>query len=365
MGRHPAAICCLLLALPLGIGGCGTASVEEEQTVVLESGNEADDVALSVVTRDTVDATESLSAVYRKYDEQEIYFPVSGKVIDKVYVEEGDEVKKGDLLVELAIGSLETDIAKLKYQIDRTEHQLAFLNEQEELDIRKINTEYAFRSWKDAESDKAIAKQIARLKRENNYTREEYNDALEFDRTKLAELQKEYDTSRVYAKFDGKVSKIKENLEGSTSNVEKCIMTIVDNSQGYFETKAGDLTAYLKPDQTYTVRILSGNGKGDYEVEPMNQGQWGETQSFRILSGDNADGLEAGNSGEMKVLTGRSENVLCLPSTCIHAAGDESYVYIRNDQGLREAVFVETGLSGGGVTEIVSGLEEGESVIGR
>jgi hypothetical protein len=40
-------------------------------------------------------------------------------------------------------------------------------------------------------------------------------------------------------------------------------------------------------------------------------------------------------------------------------------VYILNENGQREAAWIVTGISGGGVTEIVSGLKEGDKVIRR
>ena len=65
------------------------------------------------------------------------------------------------------------------------------------------------------------------------------------------------------------------------------------------------------------------------------------------------------------MITARKENALYLPNECIRNAGDKNYVYVVTDEGLRDVVWVTTGLKGDGVTEIVEGLKEGDKVIRR
>ncbi len=355
-------VCSTLVSLPASLAGC-TAETGQEPLIVLESGDDEATYTLVECTRDDVQETQPLRCVYTKEDEQEVYFPVSGKLIDKVYVSEGDEVKKGDLLVALAVGNLKADIANLEYRIKRNELQLGYIDEEESLDSQTQYLNFMFLTNGDEDAKSNLNKGLEELKENNDYRRQSINDSLEFDRKALANLKNEYANSRVYAQFDGKVSTIAENLEGSTSNIEKCIMTIVDNSEGFFVSEDESFTKYFSEDSVVSMRVVSGSGKGDYELVPYDMEGWGEKQFFRIFSGENADSLEAGTKGEMTVVTSEHKNVLCLPSNCVRSAGEDSYVYVVNDEGLREVVWVEVGLSGNGKTEIISGLNEGDSVI--
>lgn len=335
---------------------------EEEPVIILEEGDDSLDYVLVTCTYDDIVATRKIECTYKKDDEQEVYFPVSGKVIDKVFVDVGSEVKKGDVLARLDIGSLEADIAYYEYSIRKNELQLGYIDEEETLSIEDMVLDCYVRKIINGEMLEA---RVEALKKQNEQKRQSLNDTLEFDRRKLAELRKEYAQSTVVAEFDGKVSEIEEKLEGSTSNIEKCIMKIVDNSEGFFETKDQEQSKYFTEGETVPMRIITGSGKGDYELIPDAMNEWGETQKFRIFSGDNAEELEAGVKGEIVFPVEKKENVLCLPKECIYKAGSDSYVYVLDDEGMRQVKWIETGLEGDEKVEIKSGLEDGEKVIRR
>ena len=57
------------------------------------------------------------------------------------------------------------------------------------------------------------------------------------------------------------------------------------------------------------------------------------------------------------------QNVLTLPVGAIKNAGEKHYVYVLGEGDVREARWVETGLFGDSLVEILSGLAEGEKVI--
>ena len=57
--------------------------------------------------------------------------------------------------------------------------------------------------------------------------------------------------------------------------------------------------------------------------------------------------------------------MLSLPRQMIFTAGEKHFVYVLGEDGLPQVRWVEIGLSGDSLTEIVSGLSEGEDVIVR
>ncbi|MBR1862277.1 MAG: efflux RND transporter periplasmic adaptor subunit [Lachnospiraceae bacterium] len=352
-------------AVLLGSTGC-TYNRDEEPMVILDSGDDSyTEYSFVQVDRGDVRVTDSVKCVYRKNDEQEVFFPVSGKVITKVYVEQGDAVKKGDVLAEISVGTLQAEIKALEYRIARNELLLGYLDEEEQLDMQGFYLNYLYGSGQSDKDKENLEKNLDNLYDGNDSRRRGYDDDLEFDRRKLSALRKEYASSRVYAQFDGKVSSVEEGLEGSTSNVEKSIMTIVDNSEGYFETEDADHIKYFNEGEIVQMKVSVGNGKGNYELLPLDMEEWGETQKFSIFSGDDTENLEVGTQGSVTVVLEKHTGVLRLPSSCVHSAGDASYVYVENAEGLREVVWIETGISGEGMTEILSGLNEGDSVIKR
>lgn len=338
------------------ISGC--ASKEEAPLIIVENSNDAVVYNFVNCTYDDVVLTTTVRCTYKKNSEQEVYFPVSGKIVDKVYVQQGDEVHKGDVLAELSTGALEQEIAALEYSIARNELRLSYIEEEELLKMQEIWLRYGTgeNEWRD--------KELESLYESNDAQEQSLNDTLEFDRLKLAQLRTELSQSRVYASIDGTVYSMTDDLEGSTSNIDEVVMTLVDNSEGYFETSAGDLVQYFNEGEPVAMNITVGAGKGDYELLPDDMANWGDTQRFVMYSGDTAE-IEAGTNANIVVVMDSRKNVLTLPVTCVHVADGEYYVYVVNEDGMREVKWIEVGLIGNSLVEIKSGLSDGEKVIKR
>lgn len=356
MGISSAAV---LACSSMLLNGCTQGA--DEPVITIENSNDAVVYNFINCTKEDVYLTTTIRCTYKKNSEQEVYFPVSGKLVDKVFVQKGDIVHKGDVLAELSTGNLEQEIAQLEYRIKRNELLLGYVADNEILDAQSIWLNYNLGKYR-SEDDRENA--LEALYDRNDSTEQGYNDSLEFDRLKLQQLKNELAQSRVYATIDGMVYSVSDNLEGSTSNVEKIVMTLVDNAEGYFETSTKDYVGYFKEGEVVNMNISVGEGKGDYELVPSDMENWGDTQKFVLYSGS-VGNLDAGTNGNITVVLDYRENVLALPATCVHEANGEYYVYVLNEDGIREVKWVEVGLMGNTMTEIKSGLEEGEKVIKR
>lgn len=356
MGISSAAV---LACSSMLLNGCTQGA--DEPVITIENSNDAVVYNFINCTKEDVYLTTTIRCTYKKNSEQEVYFPVSGKLVDKVFVQKGDLVHKGDVLAELSTGNLEQEIAQLEYRIRRNELLLGYVADNEILDAQSIWLNYNLgKYWSEDARDDALEALYDR----NDSTEQGYNDSLEFDRLKLQQLKNELAQSRVYATIDGMVYSVSDNLEGSTSNVEKIVMTLVDNAEGYFETSTKDYVGYFNEGEVVNMNISVGEGKGDYELVPSDMENWGDTQKFVLYSGS-VGNLDAGTNGNITVVLDYRENVLALPATCVHEANGEYYVYVLNEDGIREVKWVEVGLMGNTMTEIKSGLEEGEKVIKR
>jgi HlyD family secretion protein len=76
--------------------------------------------------------------------------------------------------------------------------------------------------------------------------------------------------------------------------------------------------------------------------------------------------LRAGYSATANILVHKKDNILLLPERVIERKNGEAYVQVlKEPAGISETRQIETGLSDGIMTEIVSGLEEGQRVLER
>ncbi len=83
------------------------------------------------------------------------------------------------------------------------------------------------------------------IEEEYNYKRQDYNDEIDYDSQKLAELKREYEETLVYAQMSGKVIDIKADLEGSIAKKDDVIMSIVDNDNGLFVIEDMNAAGYF------------------------------------------------------------------------------------------------------------------------
>ena len=70
-----------------------------------------------------------------------------------------------------------------------------------------------------------------------------------------------------------------------------------------------------------------------------------------------------GMNATVTIIVDQRQNVLVIPDRAIQTQGGNSVVEVQKDDGSTETVVVQTGLSNGTNTEIMAGLEEGQTVI--
>ena len=352
---------CLLSACLAGLTGCG-GQTQEESIVVYEPETEGTAYQFAVVDIGDVSKVEKVKATYSQMAEQEVSFSISGKLIEKVYVKEGDSVKKGDLLAELSGGDLDRQIETLEYQIERNSLLLGYADTNESYEISAAWVNYLYKGWG---TDESVKKSVETIQQNYRYLREDYNDAIELDQRKLDSLVREQKDSKVYASMNGVVYRLEENLEGKTSQRDETIMTIVDTEECLFETSVPKLAGYFHEGETVTMTLSSGKTAGEYVLMPTHMDKWGEEQYFSVFDGSYETGIEVGASGTIRIVTDCKEQVLRVPVSAINSADGEEYVYVLDQDGQRQVRWVKTGLHGDDMVEILSGLEEGEKVIRR
>lgn len=345
------------LALTVAFSGCTQGVEEEENRVIVEQEAPEVDYKLAAVVRGDVISSTPLRCTYTQYNGANLSFPVSGKLVSKVYVKDGDTVTRGTLLAELSGGSREDEIEQLEYQIARNEALLAQIDDNENYEISRRWLVRIYGRGMDQTGD------IENLQAQNNLQRQDYTDAISLDQRQLDQIKREVRQSKLYAPFEGTVSIVKKNLEGSTSVRDEVVMQVKDNSECFFSTKIMTNRDAVKEGQQLEMNVVSGPGKGTYLVEPYHMDEWTDQMFFSIAEGGEGVIFNTGDTGTVTLILDTRTNVLTLPIEAVHDADGKWYVYVANDEGTREVKWIEVGLTGGGSAEIVSGLEEGEKVI--
>ena len=74
------------------------------------------------------------------------------------------------------------------------------------------------------------------------------------------------------------------------------------------------------------------------------------------------DEVSLGDYAAVIIVVDKKENVLTVPVNSVYTDKDGRFVYVMGEDGKRERREVETGLSDGARIEVISGVQEGESV---
>lgn len=357
MKRNIKNISILLLSSVLFFSACS--KVEEPPVVMIDSEDDIVSYSLVQVAYDDVVLTRKIDCKYSQTKDQEVSFDISGKYVDKVYVQEGDEVKKGDILCELSSESLEEAIERLEYNITRNELQMGYYDVNKDLDIQDLYVNWGLYGA----TAEGVQKSAESIKK--NYERKKVllNDTLEFDREELARLKKELASSRIYATMDGKVYDVMRRLEGSTTKAGTVIMTIVDSSDCLFETSTTEGKELFKEGEKVDMKISYTSASGDYVLLPYDIENWTDKMQFSVYTGPDNVTIEVGASGEISVIEDTRTHVLTLPKEVVHLVEDKAFVYTLTEDNIREIRYIEIGLKGDERIEILGGLSEGEKVV--
>lgn len=350
-------ITCLACALAISsvMAGCGGAETESP-VIILEQEQEETVYKMGEVTVDDVEQVQKIKCTYKQMKDQKVSFELGGKIVEKVLVKEGDTVKKGQLLAQLSGGNLDAQIENLEYRVKRNKLLLGYVDENEANDIseRWVNETYNGRP--------GAVEDVKQIQENYRYQREDLQDAISLDEIELSRLKAERNASSVYAEIDGVVHSIMEYLEWSTSEKDKVIMTIIDSSECVFVTEESEFMDHFKAGEKYDMN-LTGKNNGAYQLTPYKMEEWGDAQYFTVVSGPEEGNMDVGTSGYLNLKTAFKPQVTTVPVGALYTAGEEYFVYVVGENGMREVQWVKLGLIGNDKAEVLEGLQEGDKVI--
>ncbi|MFB0556610.1 MAG: efflux RND transporter periplasmic adaptor subunit [Dehalococcoidia bacterium] len=362
------------------------------------------------VTRGDLVVSVSVSGNLEMPHKTDLSFGTTGMVAE-VLVDEGDKVVKGQLLAKLEASSLElsVEMAQDRCEAAQVEYEMAEnklvqtiyphytsiyatdlpgawlaleeaqdnLKEAQELlgqgkteeaqalldlvesSITKAQEKSQSRTWAVPLSVKLLELQMDGAKA-----------ALDIANLELAKARVELGKATITASFDGIVTDIYINegqqLSSMTyANPAICLldpseikMNGVIDEMDISKLKLGqeaDIILDALPDKEVKGRVTFISQAGTVQA--------GVVSYKTIITLENpGEELRDGMSATAEIIIDRHENVLLIPNRAIQGSWDSPWVEVLADEQVEQRP-VELGLSDGIKTEVLSGLEEGESVI--
>ena len=317
------------------------------------------DYKLVVVTRTNVTNEKTFYCNYSETTSMDLSFETGGKKYGEIYVSKGMEVAAGDLLATLEMGSLEKDIEALEESIASHEEALAQSNELMNLEIKKVTTKFNYGMISSSQKEQ----ELARIENSYSSTNKRLSETLYLEYLEHYTLTTKRDSYSIYAPIDGVITYVSSEMRNSdkTSIQGKTMISITHASECVFQART-PLTSYYKDGDIVTINMTKG-GTGTYEA--IIQLSPDDEELMYLYPTEEIADLEIGARATSSLMIDSRENVLAVENTAIHSAVDFEYVYYINEDGVRDMKIVETGLTGGGMTEIISGLEFGETIINK
>lgn len=303
---------------------------------------------------------------------------VSGK-IEQLYVNIGQQVKKGELIAEIDSTTQQNDVDIAKAKLSSYQAQLK---------AARTSLNIAEKQYK----------RMQELKKKNAASDEDLEnaqDAFETAQSKVAEIEaslKETEITlstaetnlgytKITAPLDGTIVSVPVKV-GQTINAAMDTPTIVqiadlDKMEIWIEISEGDI-GNIKPGVKVTYTVLADMNKV-YEttlasIDPaltlLTDDQYTETVDsseaiyfYGRLQVPNTDGkLRIGMTTQNAIYVESAENVLTVPTLAVKGTVDGKYVEVLTPNGVEERQIV-TGVSDDINIEVKQGINEGEEVV--
>lgn len=337
----------IILALVLVAAGAGGYLFYLQQSAV--------EAAVGEVIR--MDVEQIISETAAVTAGEQVTVPSSGTgTITRLYVEEGQQVNRGDLLLTYDVAASELTIASLQAQQAGLTNklQLAIAEEQRQAVLLQEGaiSQTAYEQY--TASREELETQITAL----DYT--------------IAAARKSNGNGRVTAPMTGVVTQL-DLQQGNLIAMGQHVLEISNLEQLYLKANLVAEDA-AKIAVGNPVRLLDDDGnilpvtakvdkialKAQEVVSALGIVQKRVAVDIALLDGQPA--LRLGTDVDIQIQTALAPQVLAVPEKAIFEQDGVKKVYVVEDQHAR-LVTVETGLAGEQYTEIRQGLEQGQQII--
>jgi RND family efflux transporter MFP subunit len=389
MNKKP--VVAILFAIIILVGGLWIYRFREAEERMNASVQEIQPVMVSVVPITRKDVTEvvfasgTVRAVRREY----CYFQTAGRV---TYVKqipdapdstkmrdlkEGDRVKKGELLAYLDPRQLEEEIVVYKSKV-----------EEEEARYRKalVDADRYEKLW----NKKAVSQAKYEEYQPNKATSKASLDSV---KAQLHNAEVDLEHSKIIAPADGIIAYMNvktgiyygnsPNYSSESEMLNNIPFVILKDNEMELEARVPSFWAELmKPGLDARIMIYSlleeaaKEGKRNREIKVIPAKVYsvnpaidpgGRSLLVKIRTTAEKGRLRDGQYVSSWIVTKRANNALSIPYNAILFEDRKEYCFVvtkdKEGQDIAERRFIETGIGGEGIAQVLTGLKEGDLVV--
>ncbi len=269
-----------------------------------------------------------------------VYPEYSGQLV-RVYVKEGQRVKKGQILAKIDDGGLSQQVAQLQIQAD----------------LAKTTFDRQKRLW-----EQKIGSEIQYLQAKSNYEAQEQS---------VNQLKNQLGKTLVRAPFSGSIDDVITEQGSVVAAGQSQLFRIVSLRDMYIETDVPE--RYIKdivPGKLVQVEfpILATSMEAKIRqagnfINPANR-----TFKVEVAVPNKDNAIKPNLTAKLKINDYTNAKAILIPQSIISEnAKGEQYVYTLKDKtenkATAERVIITTGKTDGDLIEILSGLQDGSEII--
>lgn len=274
-------------------------------------------------------------------DENILVYPELSGVLEKIYVSEGDEVKKGQKLAEINDGGQSSQLAEMKAQRE----------------LAKTRFERQKRLW-----DENIGSEIQFL---------EAKTAFEQLDNSVQQMQSQLNKATIYAPFDGKIDEIITDQGQVVAPGQNAIFRILNLSEMYVSANVPEnFVASIKSGTEAIVNLRAINKSFTAKVSRVSSNISESNRNFRVRVSipDSIDFVKPNLIATVKLNDYSSENTIVIPENILQEDSyGESYTYAleMESSNIGKAVqkTLKTGKHYEGEIEVLEGLKASDVVV--
>ncbi len=270
-----------------------------------------------------------------------VVYPEYSGVLSRVYVKEGQRVKKGQILAKIDDGGLSQQVAQLQIQAD----------------LAKTTFDRQKRLW-----DQKIGSEIQYLQAKSNYESQEQA---------VNQLKNQLGKTLVRAPFSGSIDDVITDQGSVVAPGQSQLFRIVSLKNMYIETDVperyiSDIVPGKLVQVEFPILGTSMDAKirqaGNF-INPANR-----TFKVEVAIPNKNNSIKPNLTAKLKVNDYTNSNAILIPQSIISEnAKGQQYVYTildkKDNKGTAQRVIIETGKTDGDFIEVLSGLKNGNEII--
>ncbi len=334
-----AALAALLSAVVL-LNGCGKAEATKTEGKIVEENTEKVipiPVEVSVVQKGSISSNYTTTAVLEAKEEAFVVGRASG-IIEQIMVEEGDYVKKGQILAKLEPERYELNLRRAQADMTGIEKELA-----------KINKVYHQKLVSDDTYDKITA---------------QYESA----KATLALAKLDLKEATIVAPISGYIAERNAKVGNLTESFQRERMFhIVQQKElyGIVYLPEKELSKVHKDQKARLIVTALNDAEINAFVERISPVIDSKTGTFKVtLRVPNKDKkLMSGMFTQVSLNYNTRDNATLLPRKAMLAMDDTVNVFVVDDKGIASKITIKTGYQEGKYVEVTEGLSGNETVV--